>query len=254
MKNIFILATLLAVTGSTTLQAQDLPEAGSFSTEIQFNPLDEDANSFSLEGLKFRYFINEKNALRFGIGLGMDNSKYSLKKELSDEETPESITEQEYKAQKFDLNIRLGYERHFPIGKRADLYVGGEMGISKRFAKTVIEETSYARVTTESELKNAYLPNEVLESMGNNVALSDIPEDNRAHLGFNVTAFTGIDFYLYKGLFIGAEMGLGVDTYSTNKPELTVGDNSSKVTTSSDSKYYRTKINIEPHISLGWTF
>ena len=55
-KLLFILVVVLIV--SNNVSAQQKPEKGSFGTEIQFNPFDQNGKTFQLDGLKFRYFIS----------------------------------------------------------------------------------------------------------------------------------------------------------------------------------------------------
>ncbi|MFR7878606.1 MAG: hypothetical protein ACLU4J_20655 [Butyricimonas paravirosa] len=54
-KLLFILVVVLIV--SNNVSAQQKPKKGSFGTEIQSNPFDQDGKTFQLDGLKFRYFI-----------------------------------------------------------------------------------------------------------------------------------------------------------------------------------------------------
>ena len=82
----------------------------------------------------------------------------------------------------------------------------------------------------------------------------------------NKSIFTGLDFYLYKGLYIGAELGLNINSHKVLEREekkLTSSYNSldrKTKTEETEVKYedeLRTtsvRFKVEPAIRLGWTF
>ena len=72
-----LLATAVCLLASANSFAQYKPEAGTVTTEIQFNPFNQDNENFSIDGLKLRYFFNEKHALRLNLGFGVGSNKYS---------------------------------------------------------------------------------------------------------------------------------------------------------------------------------
>lgn len=73
----------------------------------------------------------------------------------------------------------------------------------------------------------------------------------RAHVGVAASVFTGLDFYVYKGLYLGTEVGIYVMSTKTNQTELKYSD---KVIKGTDT--YRAVIcnAIKPMVRLGWTF
>lgn len=75
MKKLFIAAIALVACVSAKAQETYAPEAGEISTEIQFNPFSDDFGTFKLDQLKLRYMFSDKDAIRFGIGFGVDNHK-----------------------------------------------------------------------------------------------------------------------------------------------------------------------------------
>ena len=71
-----------------------------------------------------------------------------------------------------------------------------------------------------------------------------------------MTAFTGIDFYVYRGLYVGAELGIrfGVTSYPGYYTETKDGRDAVK----SDKMDKETSISFktlcEPALRLGWKF
>ena len=89
-------------------------------------------------------------------------------------------------------------------------------------------------------------------------------------MSFGINAFTGVDFYIYKGLYLGAELGLGY-TYKTALKGYAEGYSKSEVTyfDGSIQTFYDNKIDIKyndkissgnfafkcnPMLRLGWKF
>ena len=126
-----ILAVLALFTASGAVVAQTRPGKGSFGTEVQFNPFDQNGKTFQLDGLKFRYFLTDNDALRLKVGFGFDSEKYK----------PDDGEDDFVKGKAADLSVDLGYERHFNVAKRLDLYVGAQIGIYKHFASAKSEWT-----------------------------------------------------------------------------------------------------------------
>ena len=103
-KLVFILFATLLMAGN--LFAQNKPTKGSWSTEVQINPFDQDGETFSLDGLKVRYFFSDKDAVRLKVGIKSINSKYT--NDEFDEDTESSYNE-EYKYKMGNFNIAFGY-------------------------------------------------------------------------------------------------------------------------------------------------
>ncbi|MFW5584865.1 MAG: hypothetical protein ACOCM7_06730, partial [Bacteroidales bacterium] len=77
--------------------------------------------------------------------------------------------------------------------------------------------------------------------------------NDRAYFGFNVNIFTGADFYVYKGLFIGAEFGMKVSTQKDSEWEMKVtGEPAVKST--DDNKKVNLQLYAVPSFRIGWTF
>lgn len=262
---VFILFATLLMAGTTS--AQNKPAKGSWSTEIQINPFDQDGETFSLDGLKARYFFSDKDALRLKVSFKSTSSKFT--DEDSDEEIGRSFNNL-YKYTKGNFSIDLGYERHFDLGKRLDAYLGGSIGIGKNFGSTKIEAYTKQKIN-ESTTHEASYSGEL-----KNGAITNMDDDNndifsnaeRASLNVNAAIFAGLEFYVYKGIYIGTELGIGCSTQKSLKMEFD-GTNFSKVTTSGNTTTDEETINekttdnlrttdfktyIEPRLRIGITF
>lgn len=183
------------------------------------NPFDQNGHTFSMDGLKARYFFNEKNALRAKIGFDVTKDKKS-----GNSDTYKSSTSGSFK---FDI----GYERHFDLAKRLDAYVGGELGVVRDFAKT----KDYTDSNNWTKVKNA----------------------DGAAVGFHIAAVTGLDFYVYKSLYIGAELSLGVESKVNKRSETVTCQNGKEETYKGSNNKNRTTtagIEVQPQLRLGWNF
>lgn len=275
-RTIFIMAFFAIACNATMAQekfgqSQEKPERGSFATEINFTPFENNGKMFSLENgyaLKFRYFLNEKNALRFKIGFGMDSKKYNYE-ESDDDYT--SATEMKAKWGNFSLD--LGYERHFNIHKRISLYAGAQLGIYKHFASASAESSTNGteQVYVDSYWGSGYYQQSPYTTNSSTEYSNMIPsryeaygvEADEAYFGISASIFTGLDFYVYKGLYIGTELGLNIRSHKVCEREIKTSYNRTGhyADSSSDETKYddgiRTtsvKFKVEPAIRLGWTF
>lgn len=249
MKKISIMLFALAAMTTFGTKAQDiqLPQKNDLSLEVQFNPFDQDGETFKLDGLKLRYFITGKDAVRVKLGFGV--SHFDLNTDTQYEEDALKV-----KNNTADLLLDLGYERHFNVHKRISLYAGGSLGFTRHFAGTRISFFQSYEDEFEGEITNGAISemsgDEPIENLLNAVT-------DRAFWGFNTAVFTGIDFYVYKGLYIGTELGIGLQTQTTSQMKYSGKLNGEKIydertadrTTAVSFKHY-----IEPTLRLGWTF
>lgn len=213
------------------------PEAGEFSVEVQFNPFSNNFSTFKIDQLQGRYFFSNKDAVRFGIGFGV-----STDKEIAD---PDNNSDLWKKNREGNFSIDLGYERHFFCNKRIDLYAGAGIGFSMNLTSTAEQFEGLADM---SDADSEAILTKKLYNEG-------------SWYQFGVKAFTGIDFYVYKGLYLGAELGLkvgfknfpGVYTKGayTENGKWNENEKSDKgeSTNSFDLSLYA-----EPALRLGWTF
>lgn len=246
MKKSFLMLLAACAVSVSTAFAQDKckdackafgPEDGKLSTELSFNPFDQNGNTFELEALRVRYFITKKHALRLGLGFGLtkDNSEDS-------DEKGTKVKESESKAGRFSLD--LGYEYHFLQRGRFDLFAGASLGITKQnYSYT---ESHYEPNPTQYNPDGKKWVTTEYTGRGQDA-------NDRAYFGFNVNIFTGADFYVYKGLFIGAEFGMKVSTQKDSEYEMKVTDQPA-VKSTDDNKKVNLKLYAMPSFRIGWTF
>ena len=119
---------------TSVANAQYEPKKGDIATEIGLTLFNtEDDQSFKLnEGMfKVRYFLTDKDAIRLKLGVDIDNSSNTQTGGYTPNEiksaTVNSWTKEiNNKSSKF--SFRLGYERHFAVSGRFDVYAGAEFG------------------------------------------------------------------------------------------------------------------------------
>lgn len=233
--SIFVAALLLATAG---VQAQEQetttygPQAGSFGVELNFNPFGiflggYDAEgihinpTFSIDGLKVRYFFNEDMAIRGTIDFSTESNKdatYDTDNNLYSTTKNATTT----------FGLTPGFEYHVTHFKRGSVYVGGEIGFNVGSTKSSLTYEDPNDIQVNSESKGSIF-------------------------GFGVGVFTGIDFYLTENLYLGAELGLGYQTTKTT-PNKSSTNGSTTVESSNYTSTSSFGFNCEPSIRLGWTF
>lgn len=208
----------------STAYAQSTPQKGDFSTEIGFTPFKSSGESFKLnDGMfKFRYFLSDKDALRLKVSLGINNTnnKSTSFKDANDKSNPYTIvsgsSEKKNKYGKFEFT--LGYERHFNTNGRLDIYAGAELGYG---SYSYSGEEKSSTVTTDYNNKGS-----IVET-GYETSLTEYKNQNcdgtsSSHY-FTGSIFTGLDFYVYKSLYLGAE--LGINLKSAKSPNAYINKN-----------------------------
>lgn len=219
MKKLLLVAALVGSAFMANAQESFAPKKGDISTEVQFNPFS-GKEIFSNGGvLQGRYFFTNKDAFIVEFGLSGENNKT-----VGDTQTPNAFVK-DYNGE-FVLN--LGYQRHFYNYKRMDLYCGGKIGYVHQFAGH----------KNQTDVNNYTWNN---EGVGN---------------GFNLYVTTGFDFYVYKGLYLGAEINLGfTDVIATNWTQKVVVDgNLNETKTSAGGHNFVGGFGVNPLIRLGWKF
>lgn len=235
--------------------AQYSPEKGDVGIEISFDPFNSNNNSFQLKDgykVRARYFVTDKDAIRLTLGFNVRNTKEraDLAKPGADATNAE-IEAYEHNKEDFTKNKRavfgidLGYERHFSVAKRLDLYAGAELGFAMNFASGKQEDNyplvdKWYKLTTEREKSNF--------------------NGDAAGFAFGIAAFTGLDFYVYKSLYVGAELGLAFNKVSASNYTQTVTDTApgapAAVKTEVDVENNVTNVAfyVEPSFRIGWRF
>ena len=264
---------------------------GSVATELNFSlfniNISDDGvstNAFSMPELRLRFGLSNKWALRLNLGIdfGHNNIKRNLDNENEGNWTKIITTgERIEKSSYTKFSIAPGFEYHFGNWNRLSIYVGGEIPFGIYVTKSVIDEDRTIEVYERNwyndnnfELIRATRAVSYMETK--NAASAYICDDwgcyytyrQAGNMFFGIKAFAGFDFYVYKGLYLGAELGLGYNHSLALKGSVT--GNSTIVTitpTGSDTKMteidekFEDKImrghlgfKCNPMIRLGWRF
>lgn len=282
MKNLMKMAALAAVlmfSANVNAQEEFGGKKGAFGTEIDFNPFANGFNTFDLSdlGLKFRYFISDEHAVRLGLNVGFNNSTTGATIAVPNAGDPAYTTAGNFdpikyaaamdtynnkkndktKSSSTEFSLNLGYEYHFAKYGRADLYAGAQVGFGFVNYKSTVDNYTpwgYDAATGLSKWVNMQT-----EYKGyNGVALSN-------SFAINAGVFTGVDFYLTKSLFVGAELGINFNntkfknydvtattpaaTFATDGATLTLTTKNEVNNKTTDLSFY-----VEPALRLGWKF
>lgn len=249
-KLLFLLA--LVTTGMTAM-AQDeenkseLPD-GILALEWKFNPFDYESKPVKVAEITARLFLNNSSVIRLGVGVGYDKDK---------DENNTTNSSSVLNNDALTLKAGLGYEYHFANTGKLDFYAGVEGGYLGRFYSAT-KESSTTTISGETQ----YVTYDNIEYKKQNSDGDKINEN-----GFYGTVFTGIDYYIYRKLYIGAELGLTFNTATKKAGTYTeasgvktilngtvVSDNPTMITSEPTQKGTTTKIYFEPAIRIGWMF
>ncbi len=196
------------------------PDEGAFQLEVGIAPLE--INAVSLQGgqLKGSYSLNENFGVRLGLGFGMN-------KHTTDSKEEEWIKTTESTSR---FTIAPGVTYSFDGTNKLTPYVGAEILIATTSNKSTYETKSgYKSVT-----KNAGSPFNTF--------------------GFGL--FTGFNYYFAKNLFVGVEIGIGVDFENVKNESVEITENGT--TTTEESKAERDSFHFSayanPSLRLGWAF
>lgn len=245
MKKVIFAAIALAATAMPAMAEEDFaPAAGDLSLELQFNPFSNNFETFKMERLQGTYMLSDKDGIRFGLGLDLHNNKV----------TPSELNEDVNTKNNYgNFSINLGYERHFYNYKRIDLYAGAEVVYTHRWAKQTLNSERGTGIYDAAG--NEVMGIQTVEKY--NYATSKDGDTFRGGNDFRFNLFTGINFSVYKGLYVGAELGLGLgfehDSWQHDKTTFPgvpdVESDKGNKGNSFDLEFYAT-----PALRLGWTF
>ncbi len=227
-KMIFFVAILAAVVTNNNVNAENKfkPEAMSIATEINYSfggASTEEGFQLPEYGAKVRLFINENWAARLNLGLGLDTDT-----ESTFSPTYDNDNETKDKASVAAFSIMPGFEYHFTKFDRISPYIGAEIGIVSLTTKSITERDyeSY-KITVKTPA-----------------------------IGFAVNAVSGVDVYLCKGLYVGAEISLGYEMLKTRLSRTTIetADGTTEETNDNTSTRSYFGFNVTPALRIGWHF
>lgn len=263
---------------------------GSVATELNFSffniNINEDGvstGSFSMPELRLRFGLSDKLALR--VNLGVDFGHNQIQKDLDNTEEgyywKREITGNRLEKYNYtQFSIAPGIEYHFGKWERLSVYVGGEIPFGFYITNSIIDENSI----TEFWERNYYYDELTLIRTVQSISYLEAKNCSSRHICdswgcyytygqtgkilLGINAFAGFDFYVYKGLYIGAELGLGymhsialkgtvtgsttVRTTTENGTSTAVDDIDEKFEDKITRGYLGFKCN--PMIRLGWRF
>ncbi|MCL2074717.1 MAG: hypothetical protein FWH18_12415 [Marinilabiliaceae bacterium] len=297
MNRIVILTLAIVFVGLTSYaQEQYKPVKGNFTTEMQLSLLsinakidinnesiDYSSGPLSMQGLRFRYFVSDKLALRASLGLNFNN--FHAEREIDETahmwsspyyfklvETGESIE----KTSSRTFSIAPGIEYHFGDWERMSLYVGCELFWGKTSISSSLDITTDALMYLENyddEFYGMYHTEVSVNSenctAGYNNYYDYYEIRQNAPMFYGVNLLMGMDFYVYQNLYLGAEFGLGytfntylkgsydekniqVITPDRGTPEITEDLFEKKLEDKIKSTNFNVRYN--PMIRIGWRF
>ena len=283
MRKVFILTIAMAVYAGMA-QTQFKPEKGDFTTELQFRPFSFtlggsggtpiNISPFSLDGLRFRYFFNEKFAIRanFKIDYALDKDADDIDEWLNYYPDYHRVGTTSFRQGKTAFGFAPGFEYHFGKFERLSIYAGLDLFFGMTNYKyreesdiTISYTNFYSGDVYESRTQFDMVSNSSWPYLGyqNQVSLNE-----RNHFTFGANAFLGLDFYIYKGLYIGAELGINYNHFAYRKAKVTgkrtvttteygtTTEDVLDINYKKEGKSSTDKVNLvcEPAIRLGWKF
>ena len=195
-----------------------------WTMEVLFNPITTSTNSIELTtyGVKGRLFFNESWCMR--IQLGFDNNSTEAKSFVDN--SSDNWTKTVKSTTMF--TFFPGFEYHFAGNDRLSPYIGGDLGFG---------------------LYNHH--NKVTSSENSNKAVT---EGTNYLMGIN--AVTGVDIFLYQGLYLGVEISLGFNNLRENstRNDVTVCGTTSASKPKDYTHVSQFGFNCVPSLRLGCSF
>ncbi|MDR0509545.1 MAG: hypothetical protein LBH06_00445 [Rikenellaceae bacterium] len=173
--------------------------------------------------IRGRYSVNNRFALRLDLGYA---HKSDRKVVGAGEVSAEVAT-----ARVNDFSIFPGLEYGFGNRERVSLHVGGALGFGLRRASATIENAGNQEGVVE-EIEGA----------------TDDKGANRNFVSMGVNAFAGIDVYVYRGLYLGAELSIGFSSITYGKYK------SGAVPHDEVTRSNRFGLHAVPSLRTGWRF
>ncbi|GAA4306602.1 opacity family porin [Nibribacter koreensis] len=161
----------VAAVNYSTSKAFLKPVSGQFTVELPASYTGGGITHFKLNQLRGRYFLDPSTALRSSFTLDLNKYRYGG--------ISRSIT---------NLIVAPGVEKHFKGSKRFSPYLGAELRLSKQFSSF---ESDEVKIT--------------------GAASTFTSSTDRNDIGVGVGLFAGVDYYITKRFYVGAELGYSID-------------------------------------------
>lgn len=264
MKKLFTIAIAFLATMAVNAQEKQYgPEEGDFAVEVEFNPFSNNFRTFQIDGLKVRYSLSDKDIIRAKLGLSLQShtqranlfipedgnpGTYNGQATYDDAKTFYDKTKGDFTKDKTgSFSLDLGYERMLYKKGRLNIYAGAEIGFEKGWASRKQEATGLVGTEWKTNTR---------KTKGESIFYG-----TNSRFDFNIGAFTGLDFYIVKGLYMGAELGLGFNTSTSGnvKTKNTVWTSATNKTeteteTNVKNKDFSGRLDVNPALRIGWTF
>ena len=157
---------------------------GDMNLEIQMASPFAAGEPFSLDGVKFRYFLSNTSAFRLNVNVNASSNTDITQQEDAD------IDELELKDKTADFEFKIapGYEIHFSGTNKLSPYVGGDVVLN------------FARNSVKEDLQ----------------VVKDVKytKTSDGSFTFGLNGVAGFDYYFAKSLYIGAELNYGLNMTS----------------------------------------
>lgn len=241
MKKYLLMAVAFVAAISANAQTE-----GKNSVEIGFNPFSNGYQTFRIDELKYRHYWGA-NALRVRVGLGVQSTKNNTttttdiaptfnlmngttgvnegtwtnvvtgSSPINQEDaqpngyqaTPninQTVVTDKNSRKDMNFMFAVGYEREFKVAQRVSLFAGAE------FFYSHVSANLKQNTTTETTVDYLYNNGTTyqLDKVNSTLEFTQTTKGQGARNTIGINAVGGIDFHVYKGLYLGAELGLGV--------------------------------------------
>lgn len=235
MKKLLLsLVVVSCVLFSANAQDTFQPSAGNISLEVNFVPFSN--MPIQVNSIQGRYFISDNMAVRMGLMFDMvryqDEDDYQINEVTYDETWEASATY---------FGLAPGFEIHVPVGNRVSPYFGAQL-----WFQTV---STFFEYTDSRDSYSETYDNFDLSGLG--IGLDDVAS---TFFGFNLLA--GVDYYIAKGLYLGAEFGWGFYNMTFPEATQTIKEQNQTITTdlTSNESFFVMQVAPTAAIRLGWVF
>lgn len=272
MKKVLLTLSLAAFCFSFGANAQEKSKKTDgigLAVEIQAVPNLTGANWFQMDAMRARYTLGNGDNVRLNLGFNRnyDNGKVALAIPVREDYltvVDYNLAQEAYEhnLKDFDKNvwgyftIGFGYEHFFVKEGRLRPYAGCELNLTWNFANSHSFD-EYGVLSTTGTDVTWYTTDIVTSGRATDpVTLNQY----RKSFTWGLGAFTGADFYLYKGLYIGAELNLGINfNYEGKVVRTTTNDNPALTAERVDELTNNAagstlNYSVIPMIRLGWEF
>ncbi|MCR5588287.1 MAG: hypothetical protein K6F72_01595 [Bacteroidales bacterium] len=220
MKKVLLTLALAAFAFAANAQeATKVDDGIGVAVEVQVMPNLNGGNWFQMPAIRGRYTLSNGDNVRLTLGFNRhyDNGKVALAIPVREDYATDAAYNAAQATYEHDLNdyakatwgnfsLGLGYEHFFVKEGRLRPYAGCDLNLTWNFART--HTFNEYGVWTSATDVNWYTTDIVTKGTAVD-PVTAIGYDKSFVWGLG--AFTGVDFYLYKGLYIGAELNLGVN-------------------------------------------